>query len=48
MAATPIINRRINDRRLYILAAILIPIIVLIGFARTYYLKGFFARSKLS
>jgi hypothetical protein len=43
MAATRLINRRINDRRLYILAAILIPIIVLIGFARTYYLKGFFA-----
>jgi len=42
MAATPVINRRINDRRLYVVAAILIPIIVLIGFARTYYLKGFF------
>ena len=43
MAATPAINRRINDRRLYILAAIFIPIIVVIGFARTYYLKGFFS-----
>jgi hypothetical protein len=43
MAATPAVNRRINDRRLYILAAIFIPIIVVIGFARTYYLKGFFS-----
>ena len=43
MAATPVINRRINDRRLYIVTAILIPIIVVLGFARTYYLKGFFA-----
>jgi hypothetical protein len=42
MAATPVVNRRISDRRLYILAAILIPIIVVIGFARTYYLKGLF------
>jgi hypothetical protein len=42
MAATQIVNRRINDRKLYLLAAILIPIIVVIGFARTYYLKGFF------
>jgi uncharacterized membrane protein len=39
---TQTISRRINDRKLYILAAILTPIIVLIGFARTYYLKGFF------
>jgi hypothetical protein len=33
---------RVNDRRLYILAAIVIPLIVLVGFARTYYLKPFF------
>jgi hypothetical protein len=33
---------RVNDRRLYILAAIFIPLIVLAGFARTYYLKPFF------
>jgi len=33
---------RVNDRRLYILAAILTPLIVLAGFARTYYLKPFF------
>lgn len=40
--ATQTVNRRINDRKLYLIAAILIPVIVLIGFARTYYLKGFF------
>jgi hypothetical protein len=33
---------RVNDRRLYILAAILTPLIVLAGFARTYYLKPLF------
>ena len=42
MAATPRMPGRVNDRRLYITAAILIPLIVLAGFARTYYLKPFF------
>ena len=42
MVATPRVPIRVNDRRLYILAAILIPLIVLLGFARTYYLKPFF------
>ena len=42
MAATPRMPVRVNDRRLYILAAIVIPLIVLVGFARTYYLKPFF------
>jgi hypothetical protein len=42
MAATPRVPARVNDRRLYILAAILTPLIVLAGFARTYYLKPFF------
>lgn len=42
MAATPRVPARVNDRRLYILAAILTPIIVFAGFARTYYLKPFF------
>jgi hypothetical protein len=42
MAATPKMPGRVNDRRLYILAAILTPLIVLAGFARTYYLKPFF------
>jgi hypothetical protein len=40
--ATQTVSRRINDRKLYIAAAILTPIIVVLGFARTYYLKGFF------
>jgi len=39
MAATPRMPSRVNDRRLFILAAILTPLIVLAGFARTYYLK---------
>lgn len=42
MAATPRVPTRVNDRRLYILAAILTPLIVFLGFARTYYLKPFF------
>ena len=42
MATTPTIHRRISDRPLYLLAAVLVPLIVLAGFARTYYLKGFF------
>jgi hypothetical protein len=38
---------RVNDRRLYILAAIITPLIVLAGFARTYYLKPFFGTPDL-
>jgi hypothetical protein len=38
---------RINDRRLSIWVAALVPVIVLIGFARTYYLKGFFGNPPL-
>jgi len=44
---TPNLNRRISDRPLYLMAAVLIPLIVLAGFARTYYLKGFFATPAL-
>jgi len=47
MAATPRMPGRVNDRRLYILAAIVIPLIVLAGFARTYYLKPFFNTPEL-
>jgi hypothetical protein len=47
MATTPNFHRRISDRPLYLLAAIIIPLIVLAGFARTYYLKGFFATPPL-
>src|SRR6185503_12233648 len=47
MAATPRMPGRVNDRRLYILAAILTPLIVLAGFARTYYLKPLFGTPNL-
>lgn len=47
MATTPNVHRRVSDRPLYLLAAIIIPLIVLAGFARTYYLKGFFATPPL-
>lgn len=47
MATTPNFHRRVSDRPLYLLAAVLIPLIVLAGFARTYYLKGFFATPAL-
>ena len=42
MAANPAVQRSGRDRRLYTWFAILMPFIVLLGFARTYYLKGFF------
>jgi hypothetical protein len=35
-------SRRLFDRRLFATAAILFPAIILIGFARTYYLRGLF------
>lgn len=47
MAINPAIQRSGKDRRLYITAAVLFPIIVLIGFARTYYLKGWFGAPAL-
>lgn len=47
MATTPNIHRRISDRRLYVLAAILTPLIVLAGFARSYYLKDLFGMPDL-
>ena len=42
MAVNQLPDRRVRERRIYIAAAVLFPLIVLIGFARTYYLKGFF------
>jgi hypothetical protein len=36
------LNRRLFDRRLYMTAAIVFPVIILAGFGRTYYLKGLF------
>lgn len=47
MAINPAIQRRRTERRFYISVAVLIPIIVLIGFARTYYLKGLFGTPAL-
>ena len=47
MATSPNIHRRISDRPLYLLAAIVVPLIVLAGFARTYYLKGLFSTPPL-
>lgn len=36
------LSRRAFDRRLYMTAAIVFPLIILAGFGRTYYLKGLF------
>ena len=47
MATSPNFHRRISDRPLYLLAAVVFPLIVLAGFARTYYLKGYFATPAL-
>ena len=41
------VERRLFDRRLYFAIAILFPAVVLLGFARTYYLKGLFATPPL-
>jgi len=38
----PGIQTTSTERRLYLWFAVLMPIIVLAGFARSYYLKGFF------
>src|SRR5438477_10236003 len=42
MAMNPGIQTTGKDRRLYVWFAVFMPIIVLAGFARSYYLKGFF------
>ena len=47
MATNEPLDWRRSDRRLFAAAAILFPIIVLIGFARTYYLKLAFATPPL-
>lgn len=47
MAIDPTIHRGGRDRRLYTWMTVFIPIIVLAGFARTYYLKGFFGTPAL-
>ena len=43
MAINDTATRRAFERRFFLWIAVLFPIIVLIGFAPTYYLKGFFA-----
>lgn len=47
MALNASINRAARDRRLYTWVAVFLPLIVLTGFARTYYLKGFFGTPAL-
>jgi hypothetical protein len=42
IAVTESLNRHPFDRRLFMVAAIAFPLIVLAGFGRTYYLKGLF------
>ena len=41
------VDRRLFDRRLFAAAAVLFPLLVLIGFSRTYYFKQFFATPPL-
>jgi len=41
------VDRRLFDRRLYLAAAVLFPLIVLAGFGRTYYFKGVFGSPPL-
>ena len=47
MAMNPSVQTAGRDRRLYLWFAVFMPIIVLVGFARTYYLKGFFGNPPL-
>ena len=47
MAIDSAIHRPGRDRRVYTWVAIFIPIVVLVGFARTYYLKGLFGTPAL-
>ncbi len=47
MAMNPTIQTTPKNRRLYVWFVALIPIIVLAGFGRTYYLKGFFGNPPL-
>jgi hypothetical protein len=47
MAVNPNLQRLEKERRLYVWAAVFIPLIVLAGFARTYYLKGLFGAPAL-
>ena len=41
-AVTEAVERRLFDRRMFKVAAILFPLLIVAGFARTYYLRGLF------
>jgi hypothetical protein len=47
MAVNEVLDRRQFERRFFSGVAVLFPLAVLAGFARTYYLKGFFASPPL-
>ncbi len=47
MAATAVRTSRVTDHRFYYAAALAFIILVFAGFARTYYLKGYFAAEPL-
>jgi hypothetical protein len=36
------VDRRVFDRRMFLVAAVLFPLLILAGFSRTYYLRGLF------
>ena len=48
MAINQPVERRNIDRRLFLAVAIIFPLVILAGFARTYYLKTFFHTPQLS
>jgi hypothetical protein len=43
-----VLNRRPSDRSLYLTAAVLFPLLVLVGYARTYYFSSFFDAAPLA
>ena len=47
MATSPALTARLRDRRFYLFIAIVAAALVFTGFARTFYLNGFFARMHL-
>src|SRR5690348_11651224 len=47
MATSPALSARVRDRRFYLFIAIVAAALVFAGFARTFYLNGFFARMHL-
>ncbi len=48
MATSPALTARLRDRRFYLFVTILTAAIVFAGFARTFFLNGFFAKLHLS